>query len=143
MIGRFHKLKVVPLMLDLIIQEDRFTTGGAKTVCPYDLSYTVEKLTLALETLATHPGDVRRRLSVVYWQIHTLEERDFPSEVRLDWLWVMKQMTKYGPLIDESEFVIRDAVENTMRRSRNSSATKIAHRLYSLYWAVSQNTAYQ
>lgn len=108
---------------------------------PY--SYTVEKLTGALECLATHPGDARHRIAAVYSQIHMLHEDDFPAYLMKDWLWTIEQITRFGPLTDESGSVIRDALENTVRKSKNASASKIAKCLYKLYWAISRNTEYE
>ncbi len=107
---------------------------------PY--GYTVEKLTNTLECLATHPGDVRERLTSSFLSFQTLRSDDFPPENRKDWDWVLKELTKYGPLVYHKE-VYLGSVENTMRRVRKSTASKIAKKIYELYWLVSENQQYR
>jgi len=108
---------------------------------PY--GYTAEKLTNTLECLATHPGDVRERLTSTFLCFQTLRSDDFPPENREDWDWVLKEITKYGPLVDQRGEVWRGSVENTMRRVRKSTASKIAKKIYELYWLVSENRQYR
>lgn len=104
--------------------------------------YTVEKLTSAVDCLVTHPGDVRERLTCAFLSFHTLNENDFPPELRADWRWVMKELTKFGPLLNHKGEVWIGSVENTMRRVRKATGVKIAKKLYELYWAVSKNKPY-
>lgn len=110
---------------------------------PNSYSYTVEKLTGALECLATHPGDARKRVAAVYSYVHMLNESDFPLDLRNDWNWVMQQIVRYGPLLHDDGTPFRDAVENTRLRTKNSTAAAITKRLYNLYWSVSQNELYR
>ena len=107
---------------------------------PY--SYTVEKLTNALECLATHKGDARERVVHALESCITLSEDDFPEEHRGKWRWVKREATKYGPVLNHRNVVLFGSIENTMRHVRNSTASKIAKGLYELYWAVSRNTQY-
>ncbi len=104
--------------------------------------YTVEKLTTALSCLATHPGDVRERLTSAFIVLHTLKEEDFPLEHREEWRWVIKEVTKYGPLLNHKDEVWMGSVKNTMRRVRKATGVKIAKKIYDLYWAVSENQQY-
>ena len=108
---------------------------------PY--SYTVEKLTAALESLATHPGDARERLGSAFLIFHTLTEKDFPPEYQEKWKWVMDKITKSGPILDYKGDVWRGSVENTMRRIKNKTASKILKVIYELYWVVSENKQYR
>ena len=105
--------------------------------------YTVEKLTNTLECLATHLGDARQRLLVAYPCFMTLRTHDFPPEYKEEWDWVWAELTKFGPIIDHKGNVSRGSVENTMHRARNSTASKIAKKIYELYWAVSENQQYR
>ena len=107
---------------------------------PYD--YTVEKLTTAISILVSHPGDARKRLSDAFSAFHVLQERDFPPELQEKWAWVIKEMTKYGPLVDHKGEPWRGSVENTMSRIQNRTASKIIKVIYELYWAVSENEQY-
>lgn len=47
---------------------------------PATYSYTIEKLTGAIECLATHPGDARKRVAAVYSYVRMLNEDDFPPD---------------------------------------------------------------
>ena len=105
--------------------------------------YAIERLTTALECLATHPGDVRERLSAAYLSFHTLREDDFPPEHQEKWRWVKREMTKFGPMLGPNGEVWRGSVENTMKRVRNGTASKIAKAVYALYWAVTSNRMYE
>jgi hypothetical protein len=64
-----------------------------------------------------------------------------PEKCRKDWEWITKEITKRGPLSFEGE-VRRGSAENTMKSARRSTASRIAKKLYELYWAVSENTPY-
>jgi hypothetical protein len=105
--------------------------------------YTIEKLTNTLEILATHPGDVRERLTDAFLSFQTLRNDDFPLENRKDWDWVLSELTKYRPLINNKGEVWRGSIENTMRRVQKSTASKIAKQIYKLYWIVSENKQYR
>ena len=108
---------------------------------PY--AYTIEKLTTTLECLATNPGDARQRLTDTFLCFHMLTENDFPEELRKEWRQVIHEMNKFGPVMNIKGEIIRTSVENTMRRIRNATASKIAKRIYALYWAISTNVPYQ
>jgi hypothetical protein len=105
-------------------------------------SYAVQKLTTALSILVAHTGDARKRLNVAYLSFHTLQERDFPPPLQKKWRWVMKELTKFGPLLDYEGRPWRGSVGNTTRRIRNSTASKIIKVIYELYWEVSENEQY-
>jgi hypothetical protein len=109
---------------------------------PNQYHYTVEKLGGAIECLATHPGDVRERLTQAFLGFHTLTETDFPPELRADWLWVKKELTKYGPVLNHKGEVWIGSVANTMRKVRKATGSKIAKKIYALYWAVSEKNPY-
>jgi hypothetical protein len=98
--------------------------------------YTYEKLCSAVQCLATHPGDVRERLTGAFLAFHTLTEKDFPKEYRKDWTWINKELTKYGPLLNHKGEVWRGSVDNTMRRIKNKTALKIAERIVKLFWVI-------
>jgi hypothetical protein len=112
-------------------------------VNPYH--YTAQTLTETLECLATHPGDVRERLLSAHGgYLSKLTASDFPVEHRKDWQWVMHELTKFEPRKDTGEIAMgMGTVECTMRRIRRSTGSKIAKKLYELYWVVTLNTQYQ
>lgn len=105
-------------------------------------TYTVEKLAGAIHCLATHSGDVRQRLVCAYQCFHTLTENDFPPELQSDWLWIKNELSKFGPRLNHQGEVYMSSVNNTMSRIRKATGTKIAERIYALYWAVSDKTPY-
>jgi hypothetical protein len=102
----------------------------------------VEKLTNALHLLVTGRGDVRERVAAAFFACHTLRERNFPQELRADWCWIEREVTKHGPLVDFRGEVYVDSVANTMSRRRRATAAKIAERFWKLYWAMSENRQY-
>ena len=104
--------------------------------------YTVEKLTTALAVLVSHPGDARARLGSAFLCLHTHTEKDFPQELQGKWRWILKEMTKFGPLLDHNGQAWRGSVENTMHRIKNRTASKIIEEIYALYWDVSENQQY-
>lgn len=91
----------------------------------------------AVDILATHPEDVRKRLHSAYLPISVLRENDFPEEYRSIWREIMKEMTKFGPILNHHGEVIIGSVENTMNRIRKKTGMRIAKNLYSLYWKFS------
>lgn len=105
--------------------------------------YAVEKLTSAIAVLISHPGDARARLYSAFLTFHTLQERDFPPHLVKKWQWIIKELTKFGPLVDLNGKVWRGSVEHTMSRIRNSTASKIIKMINELYWELSENVPYQ
>ena len=104
--------------------------------------YVIEKLTTTLHCLVKHQGDARARVRDCYLCFHTLREEDFPDELRGDFRWIMKTITRAGP-VTVGEKVWGGSVENTMRQSRNVTAARVADRIWKLYWATSKNIAYE
>jgi hypothetical protein len=107
-----------------------------------DYSHAIEKLTMVLECLATHPGDARQRVASAYSLSSHLRVEELPEKCQADWKWIKKEVTKFGTLTDYKGDVWKGSVENTMKTVRNSTGVKIAKRFYKLYWAVSKNTQY-
>jgi hypothetical protein len=105
-------------------------------------AYVIEKLTNALNILATGSGDVRERVADAVVACHTLRERDFPDGLRDDWRWIFNEATKLGPDEDPSGRIWAGSAHNTMRNRRKSTGRKIAQRIWSLYWAVRDGTPY-
>lgn len=104
--------------------------------------YALQKLADSLEILATHPGDVRERLAAASLCFCLLQERDFPPSLQADYAWVMHELTKFGPT-QSCDGVIREgSVEHTMRRIKKATGSKIAKRLFDLYWAISGHNRY-
>lgn len=91
--------------------------------------YAQEKLLVAIDYLAIGEGDVRQRLLAVFQDLCFLTEQDFPDHLHRDWLWVMEQMSRYGPLEDHNGKEWCGSLENTMRKIRRATGVKIAQRL--------------
>jgi hypothetical protein len=104
--------------------------------------HAVEKLTDTLKCLATHPGDARERIAAAYFSFGHLQAEEFPKKYRKDWAWIEKEITKFGPFTVYKGKVWRNSVENTMKNVRKATASKVAKKLYELYWAVSANKQY-
>lgn len=117
--------------------------GALESMPLHQYHYAVEKLSVAVECLATHPGDVRERLLFAFLDFPALKEKDFPPELQDDWHWVMKELRKFGPLRTPDGKVRVGSVENTMRKIRKATGSKIAKKIYQLYWAVSENDPYR
>ena len=99
-------------------------------------AYAYEKLLVALDSLATGPGDVRKRLLIAYESFHPLKEAHFPQHLRKDFRWVLDQVTKHGPVYDYKGRLDRGSVEETLRRIKNGTGVKIAAKLLRLYHAL-------
>jgi len=96
-------------------------------------SYVQEKLFEAVYALAVGQKDVRWRLVRAYFACHVLEPKDFPEEFQKDWEWVVKQLTKHGPVLNHKGEVWIGSVENTMSIIKNSTGSKIAKKIFDLY----------
>lgn len=95
-----------------------------------------------MRTLATGKGDVRGRLLGAFMSLHTLDEEDFPEELKKDWVWIIKQLTKFGPVLDHKGEVRRGSVENTMSKIKNTTGSKIAGRIFDIGWELHTNEDY-
>jgi hypothetical protein len=96
-------------------------------------NYVLEKLRIAMEELATGPGDVRQRLHDAYMGFHPIKEDDCPEHLRADWRWVLAQLPRFGPIPDHEGKVRVGSVANTMQRIHNSTGVKIATKIVHLY----------
>lgn len=88
-----------------------------------------EKFRRALYFLAISEGDVRDRLRRAYDQIRLLRDDEVPPEIRQEWLCILKDLTKHGPLI-QSNVNLKDDIDHTLGRMKNKTASKIALRIY-------------
>ena len=96
--------------------------------------YAEEKHESTIYGLATGEEDARHRLAENSLDIIILNEKDFPEELCKDFNWIKKEMTKKGAIKDPSgKTVIVGAVHHTVKHIRNSTASKIAKKFYSLF----------
>ena len=102
-------------------QSDKITRGQAESV--------IERVFLAVESLCTGKGDVRKRLIIASGILLPLHGTEFPEDLREDFAWVMGQVSKYKSEIPQYE----GNIEATMRRIKNSTGEKIAIRIFKIY----------
>ena len=102
----------------------------------YGYSYAHEKLFEAMQGLALGAGDVRSRLEIAFESFYTLETHHFPKELQKDWEWVMKQMTRFGPLYRADGREWLSPVHHTMQRIKNKTGVKIAEKIFYLFWKL-------
>ncbi|MBK9411820.1 MAG: hypothetical protein IPN61_00025 [Bacteroidetes bacterium] len=62
-----------------------------------------------------------------------LNENDFPNELKEDWNWIIKNMTKEEPRYLSNGKMLFSSIENTMKSIHNSTGSKIAERIFNLY----------
>ena len=108
-----------------------------------DPAYTAKVMTEILETIATHKGDARARVEAVYTELcFKLKIDDLPDKHKSDWEWIRDECVKRGPLTGPEGTIYRGALRHTMRSMKNSTAEKMLKKIYSMYWAVSNNKPY-
>lgn len=95
--------------------------------------YATEILSKTVLILATHQGDARQRLAVAFGEFFPLCEEHFPPKYRPDWKWITEAITKFGPAYDYKGDVQKESVEHTMSRVKNSTAAKVAGRIFYLH----------
>lgn len=92
-----------------------------------DPGYALQKLELSVIDLAVGEGDVRSRLSNIYYDhLHVLREQDFPDEFKREWASIDKALNAKGPRIDQDGEVYVGSLSNTLNRIRNKTGAKIA-----------------
>jgi hypothetical protein len=92
-----------------------------------DSGYALQKLELSVIDLAVGEGDVRSRLSSVYYEhLHVLKEHDFPDKFKREWASIIKALNDKGPKSDEDGVVYVGSLLNTLNRIRNKTGSKIA-----------------
>ena len=99
-------------------------------------SYSRGKLRETIYSLATGPGDVRKRLAETYQGFFILKKEQFPVELQPDWEWVQRELKKFGPIKREDGSVFRGSVENTCRRIKNKTGVKIAKKILEIYLSL-------
>jgi hypothetical protein len=104
--------------------------------------YTRQNLFSAISILSTSPGDVRSRINNAYKAFNPLKSSHFPDELKKDWEWIIHSMTKYGPKMNYKNEIELGSVEHTMRRIKNSTGTKIAGKIFDLFYELHFNDKY-
>lgn len=111
----------------------------------YRYGYALEKFNRALYTMATGGGDVRQRLLVVFeGDLLMIQSHHLPPEVRSDYEWVRKQLSRYKEKYagqrayfytpdGRFDHVLPTSTEATLSRIRRATGVKIAQRLFSIW----------
>ena len=90
---------------------------------PYCAQYAYSKVSEAVNILATHPGDVRKRLSAAYCALREASPEILPPHIRSELEWVREQLNRFPARYGEG------TLHATLRRIRNSTGVKIAKRI--------------
>jgi hypothetical protein len=95
-----------------------------------------------VEILATFPGDMRSRLDDAFSELDSIVDTDLPEELRDDWSFAMQKLKKHGPKFDCNGRVCIGSVKNTMSKIRNTAASKIADKLYKIFYELNCSGKY-
>ncbi len=88
-------------------------------------------------TLATDVGEIKPRLSKALKRSFIMDS-DFPDDLKSEWRRLRTEFEKRGPMLNRDGSVYMSADQNTIRRMRKATASKIAERLVDLYFALSR-----
>jgi hypothetical protein len=86
-----------------------------------------QKFFEAITVLAIAEGDVRKRLVLASQYLIALKDVDLPEDLREDFHWVWRQLTRFGNTRSEGN------VAHTMRRVRRSTGSGIAKRVFTMF----------
>ena len=101
--------------------------------------YPVEKFYQAVYALATGPKDVRSRLYDAYLCFHPVQADDLPLELRKDYEWILKKLTKHEPMVQPwNGEIFKGSVEVSLSRIKNKTGVEIAKRIVALYERLKQ-----
>jgi len=98
----------------------------------YRSDYALEKLNSFLESMASGPLDVRKRISNSFSIIQRLTINDFSELHKQEWTEISNDLRKKGPLENNSGMIVYGSVENTMLNIRNVTGSKIVERIINL-----------
>jgi hypothetical protein len=88
----------------------------------------IERFEIAVESLATGPGDVRSRLENAFLSIMIFRENDLPKDIQKDFSWVVKSLTK-----KESRYRGEGSIHSTLSQMKNVTGSKIASKIFVMY----------
>ena len=95
-------------------------------------NYAKEKLSAAVHSMASDPGDIGTRLWHAFQIFHTLSEKDFGEEYKDDWNFIYNSLTVEEPSYDEKGNLTMGRVENTLKAISESQSIRIIERIVSL-----------
>jgi len=101
-----------------------------------------ERLNKVIYLLAVRPGDVRKRLIRAFTtELCHLPEEVFPEDLREAWRTIIWMLTKHGHQ-ELANGKIIDSCTCTMERIRNSTGSKIAEKIYDIWYEVKKRIEY-
>ena len=99
-------------------------------------NYAKSVLREVIKELATGEKDVRKRICSNDVIFEKLKEQDFPEALREEWKWIIQNVKMKEPRYLSNGKMIRSNIENTMDDIRNSTASKIAERIFEIYFKL-------
>ena len=88
------------------------------------MDHPIVHLNRAAYVLAIGPGDVRSRLKDAYYSLALVQQEHLPPELRKDFEWVMKSLTK--PKARHSQ---ESDLDMTLHYMQNRTGARIAQRI--------------
>lgn len=92
----------------------------------YSIDYLIEKFGQAVTILATGEGDARSRMGEAYYKFWHILPKEYPTDLQEDVLWITRMLTR---LEGREGYILPD----NLRRMKNKTASKIAHRILYIY----------
>lgn len=86
----------------------------------------------AVHILAVGEGDVRSRLRIAYGILHRLTARDVPPDLQAEWQSILCELASRGPEQWPDGEQLRNALDHTLGRMRNSTGRKTAEKIWVL-----------
>ena len=96
------------------------------------MDYAIEKFEDIVYVLAIGEGDVRSRLKSAISDLMVLDESHFPSELKKEWNYIYKSLSKSGVVTAYNGEIRTGSYENSLNKMRNSTGAKIADRIYEM-----------
>lgn len=98
--------------------------------------YAQEKFSSAVRVLATGPGDVRSRLFGAYLHFHTVRPEDLPGNLRRNFRWIIRILTRREPRYIVKGMIIDGKVKASLAQMQNRTGAKIAERIVKIEEAL-------
>lgn len=98
---------------------------------PKMITYFYGKFAEAVYILATHPGDIKKRLRASGEKILFVPPNVLPRDVQEDIKWIRGQLTRFAYEGEENNLL--DVMRTTLHAIRQSTCVKIAKRIFQVY----------
>lgn len=101
--------------------------------------YAKEKFGTAIYSLATGRGDIRERLFDAYLKFHTLNEDDFPADLKSEWESLQSLFVVKEPTLDGNNEPVRGRVQNTLDSLSIDECVELAIKIWNLNFDIRSN----